>query len=133
MDITITPKAERFIKRMLRFSPVGAEAGFRLAVSPGGCSGLSAEFEVEAAPRDGDAVVVVNDMRLFLPAESRLLLQGVTVDFSETPTSSGFVFQNPNSTGCGTCSSSAPAGAGASLVGGEVGVALSSIPIKHSH
>ena len=116
MDLTITPSAEKFIRRMVRFGGAGDNAGFRLVVSPGGCSGLSSEFSVEAEPKDGDAVILQNDILLFLPVESRLLLQGVTIDFSETPMSSGFVFHNPNSAGCTTCSSSAPAGAGGSMV-----------------
>jgi len=125
MDLTITPSAEKFIRRMVRFGGAGEDAGFRLSVSPGGCSGLASEFSVEAEPKPGDAVVVVNGLKLFLPAESRLLLQGVTIDFSETPMSSGFVFRNPNSTGCSTCGSSTSAGAAT--------VSVSSIQVKSSH
>jgi iron-sulfur cluster assembly accessory protein len=110
MDLTITSSAEKFIKRMVNFSGLGADAGFRLSVSPGGCSGLASEFSVEAEPLAGDATVTIQGMKLFLPAESRLMLQGVTMDFADTPLSSGFVFQDPKSTGCGTCGSSAPAG-----------------------
>ena len=32
---------------------------------------------------------MVNGLRIFMPAESRLLLDGVTVDFAETATSAG--------------------------------------------
>ena len=106
MNLTITPAAEKFIRRMLRLAPSPA-SGFRLKVTPGGCSGLAAEFDVEAAPREGDAVVECNGMQLFLPAESRLLLEGVTVDFAETRTESGFVFRDPKSSGA-TCSSASP-------------------------
>ena len=101
----ISPAAEKFIGRMLRFGG-NAGSGFRLSVTPGGCSGLAAEFDVEQAPRAGDAVVEVNGLRLFLPAESRLLLDGVTIDFTETPTQSGLVFHDPKATGS-TCSTSA--------------------------
>jgi iron-sulfur cluster assembly protein len=112
MDITITSNAEKFIKRMVNFSGMGAGAGFRLSVSPGGCSGLASEFSVEAEPLPGDAVVTIQGMKFFLPAESRILLQGVTMDFADTPLSSGFVFQDPKSTGCGTCGSSSPSSGG---------------------
>jgi iron-sulfur cluster assembly accessory protein len=103
MNVTITPSAEKFIRRMMRF---GGEtgSGFRLAVTPGGCSGLAAEFSVEAAPRTGDAAVTLSGMRFFLPAESRLLLEGVTIDFVETPMQTGFVFHDPKQQACG-CSS----------------------------
>jgi len=49
------------------------------------------------------------DIRLFLPAESRLLLDGVTIDFAETPTESGFVFREPGKAGCGCRSATDPA------------------------
>jgi iron-sulfur cluster assembly accessory protein len=106
MNVIITPTAEKFIKRMIRFGG-GPGSGFRLSVSPGGCSGLAAEFDVESAPRQGDAVLDYNGMKLFLPAESRLLLDGVTVDFAETPTQSGLVFHDPKATGA-SCSTSQP-------------------------
>ncbi len=99
MDVSITPSAEKFIKRLLRFDG-GPGSGFRLKVTPGGCSGLAAEFSIEAAPFSGDALVEVNGLKLFLPAESRLLLDGVTIDFAETPTQSGFVFHDPKQKTC---------------------------------
>ncbi len=99
MNMTLTPAAEKFVRRMIRFS--GPESGFRLAVTAGGCSGLAAEFDVEATPRPGDSVVNLNGIRFFLPAESRLLLDGVTIDFSESPTQSGFVFRDPKAANCG--------------------------------
>lgn len=103
MNMVITPAAEKFMKRMVRFG--GApDCGFRLAVTPGGCSGLTADFSVEPEPRPGDAVFEHDGMRLFLPAESRLLLDGVTVDFADTMIESGLVFHNPKRSGS-ACSS----------------------------
>ncbi|MCW2316102.1 Iron-sulfur cluster assembly accessory protein [Rhodoblastus acidophilus] len=99
---TVTPKAHRFM-RMMVMSDGGPGAGFRLAVTPGGCSGLSADIAVLAEPLPGDATVVHEGVKLFLPAESRMLLQGVTIDFADTPTSSGLVFHDPKQQAC--CSS----------------------------
>lgn len=106
-DVTVTPAAEQFMRRIVRFGGAGATAGFRLVVRPGGCSGLSSEFTVESAPLAGDEVVVCNGLSLFLPAESRALLAGVTIDFSDTRQSSGLTFIDPNAQacGCGTGSS----------------------------
>jgi iron-sulfur cluster assembly accessory protein len=99
-NVTVLPAAEKFMRRMVRFSghPNG---GFRLRVSPGGCSGYSSEFTVEPQPMDGDAEMSINGLRLFLTAESRLLLDGVTVDFADTPMQSGLTFVNPNAGACG--------------------------------
>ena len=107
MNVTITPSAEKFIRRMIRFNGSGQD-GFRLVLTAGGCSGLAAEFSVEAAPRAGDSVLEHNGLKLFLPAESRLLLDGVTIDFADTAMSSGLTFINPNAASC-ACSSSGKA------------------------
>jgi iron-sulfur cluster assembly protein len=119
-QVTVTPAAEKFMRRMVRFSehPAG---GFRLTVSPGGCSGYSSAFTVEATPQGGDAELSVNGLRLFLPAESRLMLDGVTVDFTESAVQSGLAFINPNAEACG-CSTATPTDRPA-----QAAVALSSI------
>jgi len=106
MNITVTSAAERFMRRMVRFGGAGAVAGFRLSVTPGGCSGYSSEFNVEPEPRSGDAVLDVNGLKVFLPAESRLLLEGFTVDFVETAAEAGLRFFDPNAAGDSCCSTS---------------------------
>ena len=106
MELKLTPAAEKFISRMVRFGGAGDKAGFRLSVSAGGCSGLASEFSVEAAALPGDAVVEVNTVKFFLPAESRLLLEGATIDFSESPTGGGLSFVTATPSTCGSCGSS---------------------------
>lgn len=108
MDLTITPKAGSFIRRMVRFGNAGASAGFRLVVSPGGCSGLSSEFTVEANPQFGDYVVELEDLKVFLPQSSRELLEGYTIDFADTMMETGLKFFNPNARGVCGCGTSAP-------------------------
>jgi iron-sulfur cluster assembly accessory protein len=99
VNFTITPKAERFIKLMI-MSDGGPGAGFRMAVTPGGCSGLNADIAVLPAPMPGDAAVTYNGVKLFLPAESRLLLDGVTIDFTDTAARTGLVFHDPKGHTC---------------------------------
>jgi iron-sulfur cluster assembly accessory protein len=103
-NVTITPAAAKFINRIVRFSGLPAGAGLRLAVTPGGCSGYSSEFSAEAAPQPGEQLLEAGGVRLFLGAESRLMLQGITIDFTETATQSGLSFIDPNKEACG-CSS----------------------------
>jgi iron-sulfur cluster assembly accessory protein len=106
MNITVSAAAERFMRRMVRFGGAGAGAGFRLSVAPGGCSGYSSEFNIEAVPRPGDATLVVNGLKVFLPSESRQLLEGLTVDFVETAAEAGLRFFDPNAAGDSCCSTS---------------------------
>jgi iron-sulfur cluster assembly protein len=127
MNVIITPKAEGFIKRMIRFNGGEAGAGFRLVVTPGGCSGFNSSFTVEKAPLDGDAVLLSNGVKVFLPAESRILLEGVTVDFADTPMSSGLSFVNPNAQACGCSSSGSSAGSAPQTAS----ISIASIQRKH--
>jgi iron-sulfur cluster assembly protein len=126
MDLTITPAAEKFIRRMLRFGG-SAGSGFRLVVSAGGCSGLAGEFSIESAPKPGDAVHEHHDVRMFLPAESRLLLAGITIDFVDTPTQSGLVFHNPNAAAM-SCGSN-----GKNALPGVSSIDIASIGIGRRH
>jgi iron-sulfur cluster assembly protein len=103
MKFTLTPAAHKFIRRLIQFS-ANPGGGLRLLVTPGGCSGLSAHFDVEATPRDGDKEHVCDGLKFYLPAESRLLLDGVTIDFTDSSTSGGLVFHDPKNTG--SCKSS---------------------------
>jgi iron-sulfur cluster assembly accessory protein len=111
-NITITPAAAKFINRVVRFSGHSASAGLRLSVAPGGCSGYSSQFSGEASPQAGEQLVEVGGVRLFLGAESRMLLNGITIDFVETATQSGLSFIDPNkaSCACSTADSAAPSG-----------------------
>jgi iron-sulfur cluster assembly protein len=99
MNFTITPAAQKFIRMMIR-ADGDASSGFRLAVSPGGCSGLAADISVRRQPAAGEAVVERNGVKLFLPAESRILLDGVTIDFADTPSQTGLVFKDPKQASC---------------------------------
>lgn len=108
MKIDFTPAAEKFARRLVMFDG-GPNHGLRLLVSPGGCSGMTAEFSVEPAPREGEQVYAHGALKLFLPAQSRLLLDGVTVDFKETPTSTGLVFIDPKAKSCGCSTTETPA------------------------
>jgi len=99
MNFTLTLAATKFIRMMIRADGDTA-SGFRLAVSPGGCSGLAADISVRREPAAGEAVVERDGVKLFLPAESRILLDGVTIDFADTPSQTGLVFRDPKQISC---------------------------------
>lgn len=115
MEFTLTPAAQKFFRRLLMFDG-GPGSGLRLLVSPGGCSGLSSQFTVEPAPLAGDQIHECQEIRFFLPAQSRLILDGVTVDFTDTPLQSGLVFHDPKAKACGCASEAAAPQGKAELV-----------------
>ncbi|SPK77352.1 HesB/YadR/YfhF-family protein (modular protein) (plasmid) [Cupriavidus taiwanensis] len=91
-NLTVTATAAEFMRCVVRFSGVPLGAGFRLCVSVGACSEYDAEFSAEPEPHVGDEEMDIKGVRLFLPAESRLLLDGVTLDFIDSPTRTGLTF-----------------------------------------
>jgi len=105
MRMAITEQAGKFFRRMIAFNGGGPEAGLRLTVKPGGCAGLSYDFSIETEPQPGDEMVEGPDFRLYVPAECRPYLEGMTIDFMDTLMQSGLTFTNPNAAGtcgCGT-------------------------------
>jgi iron-sulfur cluster assembly accessory protein len=102
----LTPAAEKFIRRMMRLSADG-KAGFRLKVRPGGCSGLAVEFDLAPEPAFNESVAEPAGLRIFLDAESRVLVSGATVDFQETLAQTGFVVTRAGAP-VQTCSPSSP-------------------------
>ncbi|HUW98758.1 MAG TPA: iron-sulfur cluster assembly accessory protein [Acidiferrobacter sp.] len=100
MCITITPAALHFMRRIVRLSGRG-QSGFRLQVSPGGCSGMSVDFSVEDGPLAEDVVMDYEGMKIFMPLATQTLLEKCTVDFADTLHSSGLTVKDPRSTACG--------------------------------
>lgn len=81
------------------------EAGIRVMVVGGGCSGFSYDMDFEEETRDGDEVFEFQGLKVYVDPMSIQYLQGTTVDYVETFSFSGFHFNNPNAKrtcGCGS-------------------------------
>lgn len=78
------------------------QAGLRIMVASGGCSGLRYSMGIDDQPQEGDRVYRFGEVRVFVDPTSQPLLTGVNVDFVEDLNGAGFVFENPNAKGkCG--------------------------------
>lgn len=80
------------------------EAGLRISVKGGGCSGLTYALEWTEKPRERDKIAEREGVRVFIDAKSYLYLMGTELDYAETMMSSGFKLNNPNvksACGCG--------------------------------
>ena len=78
--------------------------GLRIQVIKGGCAGKEYKFSFEESPQEGDEVLVIGNVKVFVDAESGLYLKGSLVDYIESLEESGFRVSNPNashSCGCG--------------------------------
>ncbi|MCI0572918.1 MAG: iron-sulfur cluster assembly accessory protein [Myxococcaceae bacterium] len=80
------------------------EAGLRVAVKGGGCSGLQYVMEWTEQPRERDKVFERDGVRMFVDPKSYLYLIGTELVYEETLMASGFRLDNPNvkaACGCG--------------------------------
>ncbi|QSR89481.1 HesB/IscA family protein [Methylacidiphilum caldifontis] len=106
MKIAITPKAKSFINRMIRMCGGSTNAGMRLIVGEGGCSGLTTEFSVEEKPWEND-LVWEEGVKLFIPQQSASYFEDAIVHFVESPTETRLIVLSARKTqnSC-SCSSS---------------------------
>lgn len=80
------------------------EAGLRIAIKGGGCSGLSYFMEWAEQPRERDKVFERDGVRIFVDPKSYLYLMGTELVYEDNLIASGFKLRNPNekgSCGCG--------------------------------
>jgi iron-sulfur cluster assembly protein len=103
-EITITDKASSEVKRIMSENKMVESFGLRVGVKGGGCSGMSYSLGFDSAPLDGDSVIEIKGVKLFVDGKSLFYLSGTELDFSDGLNGKGFVFNNPNATktcGCG--------------------------------
>ncbi|MHC5727944.1 MAG: HesB/IscA family protein [Nostoc sp.] len=77
---------------------------FRLAVKPGGCSGLFYDMSFDKVIKVGDQVFDLDEIQVVIDAASLNYLNGTRVDDSEDFMGGGFRFHNPQAIatcGCG--------------------------------
>jgi len=79
----------------------------RLAVQPGGCSGLIYQLYFDERVLDGDAVRGFGEgVEVVVDKMSVPYLEGASIDFEDTIQKQGFTIDNPNAAGSCACGDS---------------------------
>lgn len=78
----------------------------RVAVQPGGCSGLMYQLYFDERLLDGDALRDFNGVEVVVDKMSVPYLDGATIDFADTIERQGFTIDNPQATGTCACGES---------------------------
>jgi iron-sulfur cluster assembly protein len=103
-EIIITPKAATEIKSIKAQNSVPDSYGLRVGVKGGGCSGFSYVLAFDSEPRQGDRILELSGVKVFIDPKSLLYLAGTELDYQDGLNGKGFVFNNPQATrtcGCG--------------------------------
>jgi iron-sulfur cluster assembly accessory protein len=78
----------------------------RVAVQPGGCSGLRYQLFFDERQLDGDVVAHFAGVGVVTDRMSAPYLAGATIDFVDTIEAQGFTIDNPNAQGSCACGDS---------------------------
>ena len=103
--VQLTSEASTKVKNLL------AQEGrddlkLRIAVQPGGCSGLRYQLFFDERDLDGDQVADFDGVKLVVDRMSSPYLGGASIDFVDTIEKQGFTIDNPNATGSCACGDS---------------------------
>jgi iron-sulfur cluster assembly accessory protein len=82
------------------------DLALRVAVQPGGCSGLRYQLFFDERSLDGDVVQDFGGVNVVVDRMSSPYLSGATIDFVDTIERQGFTIDNPNATDSCACGDS---------------------------
>jgi len=78
----------------------------RIAITGGGCNGLSYKLRFAPAPRRGDILVRSAGTPVLVDPKTALYLKGSHIDYSDKLLGGGFKFANPNAKASCSCGES---------------------------
>ncbi|MDO8538537.1 MAG: iron-sulfur cluster assembly accessory protein [archaeon] len=101
--VSITSAAAEKIKQLI--VKEGKSYGLRLGVTAGGCSGYSYAMNFAESPATDDVSYEIKGVKIFIPNDSKAMLEGVKIDYVDALQGAGFKISNPNAShtcGCGS-------------------------------
>jgi iron-sulfur cluster assembly protein/iron-sulfur cluster insertion protein len=102
--ITLTETATTKVKELIDAESSEEPLFLRVAVRPGGCSGLSYDMFFDSERAADDLVHSYGEVEVVVDPASSQYLNGATLDFKDGLQGAGFTINNPNTTrtcGCG--------------------------------
>jgi iron-sulfur cluster assembly protein len=107
MVISMTDRAADQIRTVADEEKVSLDdVMLRVAVVPGGCSGLTYDLGWDTTVQEEDTVEVHNGITIVLDKRSRLYLDGTELDFTDGLKGDGFHFSNPQASRTCACGES---------------------------
>lgn len=103
--VTLTEVAAEKVKSLLE-QEGRDDLRLRIAVQPGGCSGLMYQLYFDERIFEDDAVAEFNGVEVLVDAKSAPYLDGATIDFADSIERQGFTIDNPQAQGTCACGKS---------------------------
>lgn len=102
--LKLTPDAKEKVRALLAREE-SAEY-LRVAITGGGCNGLSYKMKFVPESKTGDFMVRYDDVKVLVDRKSALYLKGTVLDYSHKMVGGGFKFGNPNAKASCSCGES---------------------------
>lgn len=102
--VSLTEAAGRKVAALAAREQQGAY--LRIAISGGGCNGLSYKLRFVTEPRKGDILVRSGGAAVIVDPKTALYLKGTVLDYSNKLIAGGFKFANPNAKASCSCGES---------------------------
>jgi iron-sulfur cluster assembly accessory protein len=107
MSIKLSDSAAVKVKELLtREAPEQAGLALRVAVQPGGCSGLRYALYFDDQIKETDQTAEFGDVRVVVDKMSAPYLSGAEIDYIDSLQQSGFTINNPNAQSTCACGDS---------------------------
>ena len=103
--VVLTDTAARKVKSLLETEGRN-DLALRIAVQPGGCSGLRYQLFFDDRSLDGDSSIPYDGFSVVVDRMSVPYLMGASIDFVDSIEKQGFTIDNPNATGSCACGDS---------------------------
>lgn len=103
--ITFTEHAQEKVRSLIE-AQGRDDLRLRLAVQPGGCSGLIQEMYFDLRELDDDEIIYLDDFEVIIDKMSAPYLEGSTVDYVDRIDQQGFTLDNPNTQATCACGAS---------------------------
>jgi len=104
-NLTLTEAAASKV-RLLLDQEGRDDLRLRVAVQPGGCSGMQYQLFFDERSLDGDLELKLSDVPVVVDRMSGPYLGGATIDYTDTIEQQGFTIDNPNASGGCACGNS---------------------------
>ena len=102
--VLVTPEAGTKVNSLIVREKQGEF--LRVAITGGGCNGLSYKMKFVPEPKRGDILVRTGGVRVVVDSKSALYLKGTQLDYSQAMVAGGFKFSNPNAKASCSCGES---------------------------
>ena len=104
--IILTDSAAAKVKELMSREENAAEVALRIAVQPGGCSGMRYALFFDDRQLDGDRAIDISGVPVRVDKMSVPYLRGTKIDWVDSLQGAGFAIDNPNAQNTCACGDS---------------------------